>query len=253
MQHRARVGARQVAPARGAGRHPVVLVAVVEEKSGVGPVGPAPEGEARVATPRAVVRRAVEHRIDVRREGRVPVDGVGGVVDRHVGQPPVSRRAIGLAVRTDPLQVAHQGVAVPPGRADVALHAPPRRVELPRPLLPEVVAVHVLHREPQAPLPRVVRRLDLGQHPPRQGWPPGGRGACGGDPPRRSSRRRRPGRSTWPSGPCGVTARSTTSSSRSRSGGEHAASPGGRVGLPGATRGRRRPARRSHTRATSWR
>ena len=119
---------------------PLVLGAVGEQEAGVGPVGAAPEREAAVAAPGRELG-AVEHDVDLRREGDAPVDGVGVVVELDVGQRSLVDQHHRLAVGTDP---------VDRGGRDVAQDA------VGVVLLPEVLTVDVLDREPQAVVPRVV-------------------------------------------------------------------------------------------------
>ena len=164
--------------------------AVVEQQAGVDPVARAPQGEPAVAAP-GRERRAVEAHRGGGHERGVEVDGVGARRRSARGRArgaPRWRRSRGRAgstasapcTRTRPV-----AADLHLGRSVVAEHAVGRH------LLPEVVLVDELDREPEPVVPRVVVGRVAGRAPrPRACAPGGGGGACG--PPTGRSRGRRP-------------------------------------------------------------
>ncbi len=91
----------------------------------------------------------------------VPVDRESIVAERHMRQDAVLADSATVSP-SGRIQSRCPSIESPcrDRLAVVALHAPAGRV----PLLPEVVAVDELHHEPQPSLPRMVGRLDLGEH-----------------------------------------------------------------------------------------
>ena len=186
--------ARQVDPAGRLADHPLLLGARVEEQAGVDEVARAPQGQAAVAAP-GRERGAVEAHRRGRHERGVEVDGVG--VGRRSGRAP-ARAARGRRRSRDR---AGSSAACPSpgptpsrrtshlGRAVVAQHAVRRH------LLPEVVLVDELDREPEAVVPRVVVGGVTGEDGAGRACAPGGGGAACGRPSGRS-RGRRPRRAS---------------------------------------------------------